>query len=292
MHEELEETTLTSVEASRKTPPAAAGALRDDLLIQGTEEIAETSGGGKGPARSIEAAGMKGKQKNPRREWLHRIEIGLLAFGFALLAFWGVTKLEGILASRKALRDFEASPVQAQRGGSSAIATALSLPNENGASADGSVSAGDRHGTLAVLRIPKIGMEVPVADGTDRLTLNYAVGRISGTARPGEAGNIGIAGHRDTFFRGLKDVSVGDRLELESRSRQATYVVDRIRIVGPENVAVLKPGSVPTLTLVTCYPFHFVGNAPKRYIVSATLAQEVHQGARAAGSANHSVSIQ
>ncbi|HKV78775.1 MAG TPA: class D sortase [Candidatus Sulfotelmatobacter sp.] len=235
---------------------------------------------------------MNGKQKKPRRRWLRRIEIGLLACGFALLAFWGVAELAGILASRKALRDFEDSPVQDQRGGSAAIATALSPPNENGASADGSVSAGDRPRTLAVLRIPKIAMEVPVADGTDSLTLNYAVGRISGTARPGEAGNIGIAGHRDTFFRGLKDLSVGDRLELESRSGRATYVVNRIRIVGPENVAVLKPGTVPTLTLVTCYPFYFVGNAPKRYIVSATLAQEAHQGARAAVSANHSVSIQ
>ena len=127
---------------------------------------------------------------------------------------------------------------------------------------------------LAVLRISKIRLEVPVFDGTDSLTLNHAIGRISGTARLGEQGNMGLAGHRDGFFRALKDVSVGDAVELESRNGKSLYVVDKVSIVDPKDISVLKFRSVSSLTLLTCYPFYFVGSAPQRYIVSASLAQE------------------
>jgi sortase A len=127
---------------------------------------------------------------------------------------------------------------------------------------------------LAVLEIPKIGLEVPVFDGTDDVTLNRGVGRITGTARPGQIGNVGIAGHRDGFFRGLKDVVVGERIELETPTRTETYQVDQIQIVKPTDVQVLEDRSVPTLTLVTCYPFYFIGNAPQRYIVRATASDD------------------
>ena len=122
---------------------------------------------------------------------------------------------------------------------------------------------------LAVLRIPKIGLEVPVLPGTDELTLNRAVGAIAGTALPGEVGNVGIAGHRDGFFRGLKDVESGDRLELETLAGKQEYRVTSIRIVDPSEVHVLDPTPRPVVTLVTCYPFYFVGKAPQRYIVQA-----------------------
>jgi sortase A len=127
---------------------------------------------------------------------------------------------------------------------------------------------------LAVLGIPKIRLEAPVFDGTDELTLNHALGRIAGTARPDEGGNIGIAGHRDGFFRGLKDVKVGDAIDMSTLKGTATYVVDRIQIVSPRQVEVLRPTSVPSITLVTCYPFYFFGSAPKRYIVTASLSTE------------------
>ncbi len=127
---------------------------------------------------------------------------------------------------------------------------------------------------LAVLRIPKISLEAPLLDGTDDLTLNHAVGRIAGTSRPGEPGNIGIAGHRDGFFRGLKDVRVGDAIELKTLEGTDTYIVDQIQIVSPRQVEVLRPASVPSLTLVTCYPFYFLGSAPQRYIVTASLLPE------------------
>ena len=122
---------------------------------------------------------------------------------------------------------------------------------------------------LALLRIPKIGLEVPVLAGTDALTLNRAVGWIPGTSRPGDRGNTGIAGHRDGFFRGLKDVARGDSIELVTLSGSRTYRVERIWIVNPEDVQVLDPTPQATLTLVSCYPFRFVGAAPKRYIVRA-----------------------
>jgi sortase A len=124
---------------------------------------------------------------------------------------------------------------------------------------------------LAVLRISKVHLEVPVLDGTDDLTLNRGVGHIVGTDRPGEDGNIGIAGHRDGFFRALKDVGPGDTIELVTPKHVVTYVVDQIVLVRPDDVSVLQPRSRPSLTLVTCYPFYFVGSAPQRYIVQASV---------------------
>lgn len=128
---------------------------------------------------------------------------------------------------------------------------------------------------LAVLRIPKIGLEVAVLEGTDDLTLNRGVGHIEGTPRPGEAGNSGIAGHRDGFFRGLKDIAVGDRFGLATLAGEESYEVDRITIVSPDDVSVLDETPGPSLTLVTCYPFYFVGDAPRRYIVRAVRVPSV-----------------
>lgn len=124
---------------------------------------------------------------------------------------------------------------------------------------------------LAVLRINRIRLEVSVLEGTDEITLNRAVGRISGTAKIDTNGNIGIAGHRDGFFRGLKDVKLGDTLEIDTSKGKRRYTIDRIQIVKPEDVWILNSRENPSLTLVTCYPFYFAGNAPERYIVQASL---------------------
>jgi sortase A len=124
---------------------------------------------------------------------------------------------------------------------------------------------------LALLRIPKIRLEVPVLEGTDDMTMDRAVGFIAGTARPGEDGNIGISGHRDGFFRGLKDIREGDGIELVSARGTDTYTIDRIVLVKPTDVSVLAPRQRPSITLVTCYPFYIAGSAPKRYIVQASM---------------------
>jgi sortase A len=122
---------------------------------------------------------------------------------------------------------------------------------------------------LAVLRIPKIGLVVPVLRGTDDRTLDRAVGHIEDTAEPGTDGNAGIAGHRDGFFRGLKDIAVGDTIEMDTLAGREVYRVERTWIVDPEDVWVLDPTTTRVLTLVSCYPFYFTGPAPQRFIVRA-----------------------
>jgi sortase A len=124
---------------------------------------------------------------------------------------------------------------------------------------------------LGVLGISAVNLEVPVLEVLDDLTLNRAVGHIDGTPAPGEAGNVGIAGHRDGFFRGLKDIHLSDTLDPHTEKGNSRYVVDETVIVSPEDVSVLAPRPKGTLTLVTCYPFHFVGGALLRHIVRATI---------------------
>ena len=133
----------------------------------------------------------------------------------------------------------------------------------------------------AVLRVPKVGIEVPLLEGTSDLAMNRGVGHVAGTALPGQPGNLAISGHRDGFFRPLKDVVLGDLIEVDrparpgeiSTSGQHTdrYVVRNIRIVSPSDTSVLHRTADSTLTLITCYPFYYIGPAPGRYIVQASL---------------------
>ena len=126
---------------------------------------------------------------------------------------------------------------------------------------------------LAVLRIERLKLRVPIFEGVDDLTLNRGLGWIPGTAHPGGAGNVGVAGHRDGFLRVLKDISLGDTVELSTEQGSFTYAVDEVEIVTPDDISVLKPRGGPALTLVTCYPFYFLGHAPQRFIVHAALQQ-------------------
>jgi sortase A len=126
---------------------------------------------------------------------------------------------------------------------------------------------------IAILVIRKINLTVPVYNDTDDLTLDRGVGRILGTAKIGDGGNLGIAGHRDGFFRGLKDLAPQDKIELRRPGISDTYVIDQISLVAPADVSVLKPTRVPSVTLVTCYPFYYIGSAPQRYIVRASITE-------------------
>ena len=125
---------------------------------------------------------------------------------------------------------------------------------------------------IARLRIPSVDLDVMVLEGTDESVLSRAVGHVSGTAEPGDDGNVAIAGHRDGFFRVLRRIDRGDRVTLTTPSRSADYIVERTQIVDPSAIEVLEPSSSPSLTLITCYPFYFVGSAPQRFIVRATAA--------------------
>jgi sortase A len=205
----------------------------------------------------------------------------LLVVGFALLAFYAAARLHEVILSRASVRHFEhqiedqnATRLNQGADEKPVVQTPTTAPDfvswseqrirQYAESLSKHVAS-----PLAVIRIDRVHVEAPVLEGTDDLTLNRGVGHIAGTARFGENGNIGIAGHRDGFFRGLKNIRVGDRIDLEEPGRNETYVVERLEIVDPENLSVLRSGSKPALTLVTCYPFYYIGAAPRRFIVHA-----------------------
>ena len=218
------------------------------------------------------------------------LEIATLMAGVALLAFYAAARVEGYLASRAAIEQFEAEatrpPAAPQPEPKFSPHAALAIPPN--ATVDFSLWSPGRVRAyreslvrvfappIALLKIPKLHLAVPVFEGTDELVLNRGVGRIAGTALPGSPGNIGIAGHRDGFFRGLKNVSRGDVIELERHDGKLVYVIDKIQIVSPTDVSVLAPSAKSSLTLVTCYPFYYIGSAPKRYVVEASLHGEAH----------------
>jgi len=216
---------------------------------------------------------------------LKSAEIVLLLLGIALLVYYGAARYDRYLNSRAAINAFETldeapatrtPPAPAEELNAEAPDFADWNAPRVAAYKDALWKRGGA--SLAVLEIPKISLRAPVLDGTDSLTLNRAVGRIAGTARPGEPGKIAIAGHRDSFFRGLKDIAPGDALDLRTHVGKYVYVVDRIQIVAPRDVSVLQPEDTSALTLVTCYPFYYVGSAPKRFVVTAYLTEYIPAG--------------
>jgi sortase A len=131
--------------------------------------------------------------------------------------------------------------------------------------------AEDASEVVGVFAIPRLGLEVPLYESVSELHMDRGIARIAGTAAPGQFGNMGIAGHRDGYFRVLKDIKFGDELILTSAQGPQTYLVQQLMIVDPSAVEVLEPTDETAITLVTCYPFYFVGHAPKRYIVKGSI---------------------
>jgi len=195
-------------------------------------------------------------------DWRRKVGGGLMLAGTLLVGVYAVPTVYGAAMSRLAVAQFRAESASHRDWDSARIRayqTALLVkfaPPE------------------AVLRIPKIGLEVPVLEGDDALTLNRGVGHIPGTTMPGQVGNIGVAGHRDGFFRGLKDLAAGDVIEMQrAGDKTDRYVVRNVAIVLPSDTSSLKNTSDSELTLVTCYPFRYVGSAPQRYVVRASLVE-------------------
>ena len=124
-------------------------------------------------------------------------------------------------------------------------------------------------GLIGRVEIQRLDISAMVREGVDAATLSRAVGHVSSTPRPGEAGNVAIAAHRDTFFRNVRYIRNGDRIRMVTPRGTYDYVVDSLKIVDPTEVKVLDPTPQPAITLVTCYPFNFIGSAPKRFIVRA-----------------------
>lgn len=129
---------------------------------------------------------------------------------------------------------------------------------------------GDRVGTLS---IPAMGRNFPIIEGTDTAQLKQGVGHFSGSDLPGMNGNCVLSGHRDTVFTGLGKLKIGDRFVVETAAGTFTYAIKRIRIVHKDDLTVIVPTDHAVLTVTTCYPFHYVGSAPDRYVLSADLAR-------------------
>jgi sortase A len=184
--------------------------------------------------------------------------LGLLCSGF-FLSHLALAEID----RSSAISDFERSlaydkPDQSQWSSAriAAYAAGLRQPRED---------------VIAVLSIPDVSLKVPVYHESTDLMMDLGAGLIAGTAGPDETGNIGIAGHRDGYFRALKDIETGDLLMLQTAVGERRFRVSEISIVDPLDVEVLAPGDSSAVTLVTCYPFYYVGSAPQRFIVRAEL---------------------
>jgi sortase A len=200
---------------------------------------------------------------------VHSIEKAFRLTGSAFLLVYLFFEVTGFVSSQSALSSFKAHQSAVTPVRDSTSPPDFSLWSAKRVEAYEKALLMKVDAPLAVLSVPRLGIEVPVYEGTDDLTLNRGAGWIAGSARPGEAGNMGIAAHRDGFFRKLKNISRGDRIQLFASRTAFDYVVEDVEIVDPGDVGVLGPRRKPSLTLVTCYPFYFVGEAPKRYIVHA-----------------------
>ena len=201
------------------------------------------------------------------RRLLLLVERTTWVLGLAVLVGWGAFHIGAATSTRHDLERFAALQSVALHSGT----PDQSLWSQIRVSAWRKALSDPAPVPLAVLRIPKIRLDAPVLPGTDDRTLDRAVGHIEGTAQPGTEGNSGIAGHRDGFFRGLKDIAAGDVIELDTLEGKESYRVERTWIVNPEDVSVLDPTSTRAVTLVTCYPFYYIGSAPRRFIVRAVV---------------------
>ena len=191
------------------------------------------------------------------------------SFFAALLALVGVACL-GWFAYHsyraEAFRDRHVAALEEEEseasGASSPAADVLpaSMPPEDGLGPDG---------VVGVLEIPRLGVSEVVAYGDTDETLDVAIGHLPDTPLPWIGGNSVVAAHRDTHFRPLRDVRTGDVIRLRTRRGVFEYVVKDRLIVDPDDVWVMAPSESPRLTLITCYPFNYVGSAPQRFIVQA-----------------------
>ena len=196
---------------------------------------------------------------------LAKLERFCLYCGAALVALTTAVWIAGFTSGRSALAKFD--ELQA-RLASDQRQAALPAP---GTARFHDTLLAEAGSTLGVLLIQSVGIEVPVFDSTSRIALNRGSGYVDGTALPGTAGNVAIAGHRDTFFRGLKDIQIGASVRLTTLNGFQEFRVSEINVVDPLDVGVLKSTDETVLTLITCYPFFFVGPAPERFVVRATL---------------------
>lgn len=212
--------------------------------------------------------------KTNRLRWLER---GLLAIALLCLGTWAWAWLDSSYTQYRENRRFdEALARQAVPAATAASETDSlgSFHGERSGKAD-PLAEGDLVGRIEISRI---GVSSIVLEGVGNQTLRRGVGHIPDTALPESAGNVGLAAHRDSFFSGLKDVRKNDIITFKTLEGTYEYRVESTEIVSPRDTQVLADKGAPALTLVTCYPFHYVGSAPKRFIVHARRVEEPGAG--------------
>jgi sortase A len=199
--------------------------------------------------------------KEPLRQILKWAQRALFACAAVLLGYCGFVLADTWIFQRRENRDLERL-LRDRRAASEAA------PQSESAS-EKAAPAVETGGLIGRIEIPRLLLSVVVVEGIDSRILRRAVGHIPGTAQPGQPGNVGIAGHRDTFFRPLEDLKIKDEVQIATLNGNFKYQVESLRVVEPENVGVLASSGENVLTLVTCYPFNYVGPAPRRFIVRA-----------------------
>ena len=202
-------------------------------------------------------------------------------FGMSLLAVYLAARVEGELQRQQAISAFMATAHAATQN-LSRTPLSFGAPNESHWS-QGRIRAyrtataeafPDAGGPIAILQIHRLGLEVPVYAQLNEVNLNRGAALITGTAPPDSDGNTAIAAHRDGYFRVLKNLVTGDLIQVQTLTRARTYRVTNLEIVKPNDVSVLRGTPDSEVTLVTCYPFYFVGSAPLRYIVRAVAVNQ------------------
>jgi sortase A len=192
------------------------------------------------------------------RRWIANL---LLIAGAAAVGAWAWSNIRGAIYQRwenqafeRALRDHPA-------------------PSVGNRAASPQVTANG--GLVGRLLVPRLRLRAIVREGAGEDVLGVALGHITGTALPGQNGNVGVAGHRDTFFRGLRKIRKNDLIQFQTTGGDFFYRVQATGVVPPRDISVLKAGQSPSLTLVTCYPFNYIGSAPDRFIVKAVQVVQV-----------------
>jgi sortase A len=209
----------------------------------------------------------RGTLKRPRRRsstivraaYYFFLTVGIVALGYAGY----------IVADEHIYQEVEAARFESATKAIAPVApTSGAAPTTPAASAPKRVVGDDD--LIGELEIPRLGMKIAVVQGDSEKILRRAVGHLPSSAMPGDVGNVALAGHRDTFFRPLRKIGPGDAITLKTYDGEFEYRVESVEVVSPSNVEVLRPTGSRTLTLITCFPFNYVGSAPNRFIVRAT----------------------
>jgi sortase A len=200
--------------------------------------------------------------KEPLRRILQWTQRALFASAFLLLGYCAICLVDASIFKARESGNLDRQLRDRRADGEG-------TPRAQPSTSSGGAPAAAPDGLIGRIEIPRLLLSAIVVEGVGKTALRRAVGHIPGTALPGEAGNVGVAGHRDTFFRQLKDLRIKDEIRFSTLKGDFKYEVVSLRVVEPDNVGVLDSSGQNVLTMVTCYPFYYVGQAPKRWIVRA-----------------------